>query len=100
MPAPPRNSSSAGPNRNRSMASSSRPVPATTPYRRPCGRCRANTSKMARRWAAPLRSAACSMVSSYWSVSKAVPSSAAESSIGEDRWFTEFVTGGRLRKWR
>ncbi len=64
MPALPRNSRSAGLKRNRSTASSSRPVPATTPYRRPCGRCLANTSKMALRLAAPLRSEACTMVSS------------------------------------
>ena len=64
MPAPPRNSRSAGPKRNRSIASSSRPVPATTPYLRPWGRCLANTSNTALRPAAPLRSDACSMVSS------------------------------------
>ena len=61
MPAPPRNSRSSGPKRNRSIASSSRPVPATTPYLRPCGKCLANTSKTALRSAAPLRSDACSM---------------------------------------
>ncbi len=59
-----RYASSSGPNRNCSSASSNRPVPATTPYRRPYGRARANTSKTARRPAAPLRSAAVSMVSS------------------------------------
>src|SRR5215472_2135195 len=51
MPASRRKSSSAGPNRKRSSASSSRPVPATTPYLRPCGRCRAKTSNTARRTA-------------------------------------------------
>ena len=64
MPASPRNSRSAGPKRNRSRASSSRPVPATTPYLRPWGRCLANTSNTALRSAAPLRSDACTMVSS------------------------------------
>ena len=50
--------------RNASIASSNRPVPATTPYRRPGGSRRAKTSNTHRRSAAPLRSAACSMVSS------------------------------------
>src|SRR5271169_5691327 len=107
MPAPPRNSRSAGPKRNRSIASSSRPVPATTPYLRPCGRCLAKTSKMALRSAAPLRSDACSMVSSYWSVSSAVPCWAVPSwAVPEGSepsggwWFTGFVTGGRLRSGR
>src|SRR6266853_2114524 len=99
MPAPPRNSRSAGPKRNRSSASSSRPVPATTPYLRPCGRCRAKTSKTALRSAAPLRSDPSSMVSSYWSVSSAVPGRAV-SEPGGGWWFTRFVTGGRLRSGR
>ena len=46
------------------IASITRPVPATTPYRRPSGSLRAKTSKTDRRCAAPLRSAACSIVSS------------------------------------
>src|ERR1700744_2927487 len=101
MPAPPRQSRWAGVKRNRSIASSRRPVPATTPYLRPCGRCLANTSKTALRSAAPLRSEACSMVSSYWSVSSAVlvPSGAVPP-VGWDWVFTESVTGGRLRSGR
>lgn len=55
-----------------STASSTRPVPHTTPYRRPSGSRRVNTSNTERRWAAPLRSAACSIVSSYRSVNSAV----------------------------
>src|SRR5580704_15091836 len=99
MPAPPRNSRSAGPKRNCASESSSRPVPATTPYLRPWGRCLANTSNTALRPAAPLRSDACSMVSSYWSVSSAVSSSAVPTP-GGGWWFTRFVTGGRLRSGR
>src|SRR5450759_2469185 len=64
-------SSSLGPKRKRSSASSSRPVPATTPYRRPFGSRRACTSKIARIPAVPLRSAPSSIVSSYWSVNNA-----------------------------
>ena len=55
-----------------SSASSSRPVPATTPYRRPSGSRRANTSNAHRRSAAPSASAAATIVSSYRSVSSAV----------------------------
>ena len=55
-----------------SSASSSRPVPATTPYRRPSGSRRANSSKTQCRPALPSRSAEASMVSSYRSVSRAV----------------------------
>jgi hypothetical protein len=46
-----------------------RPVPATTPYRRPSGSRRANSSNVVRRSAVPSRSAADSMVNSYLSVS-------------------------------
>src|SRR5450759_3380878 len=65
-------SSSLGPKRKRSSASSSRPVPATTPYRRPFSSRRACTSKIARIPAVPLRSAPSSIVSSYWSVNNAL----------------------------
>src|SRR5664280_2597419 len=65
-------SSSLGPKRKRSSASSSRPVPATTPYRRPVSSRRACTSKIARIPAVPLRSAPSSIVSSYWSVNNAL----------------------------
>ena len=57
-------SSSALPNENCSSASRNLPVPATTPYRRPPVRRRENTSNTQRRCAAPLRSAASTMVSS------------------------------------
>jgi hypothetical protein len=59
-----RNDSSEGPNRNRDTASTTRAVPATTPYRRPAGSRRANTSNTHGRSAEPSRSAALSMVSS------------------------------------
>src|SRR5664280_2157271 len=68
-------SSSLGPKRKRSSASSSRPVPATTPYRRPFSSRRACTSKIARIPAVPLRSAPSSIVSSYWSVNNALQGS-------------------------
>jgi len=55
-----------------STASSTRPVPATTPYRRPSGSRRVNASKTERRCAAPLASAAWSIVNSYRSVNSAV----------------------------
>jgi hypothetical protein len=64
--------SSSGPNRNDSIASSSRPVPATTPYRRPVGSRRANVSNTQVRNADRSRSAEASMVNSYRSVSSAV----------------------------
>ncbi len=49
-------------------------MPATTPYRRPGGNRRPNISNTARRPAVPERSAPCTIVSSYWSVSRAVES--------------------------
>ncbi len=55
-----------------STASSTRPVPATTPYRRPFGNRRVKTSNTLRRSAVPARRAARSIVSSYWSVKSAV----------------------------
>jgi len=54
------------------MASSSRPVPATTPKRRDPGSLRPKSSKTLRREAAPDASAPCSIVSSYMSVSSEV----------------------------
>ena len=59
-------------NRNASTASIARPTPATTPYRRPSGSLRANSSKTLRRNAVFERNAARIIVSSYWSVSSAV----------------------------
>ncbi|SKY65088.1 Uncharacterised protein [Mycobacteroides abscessus subsp. abscessus] len=47
-------------------------MPATTPYLRPSGSLRANTSNTHCRCAIGCRSAAETMVSSYWSVSRAV----------------------------
>ena len=58
--------------RKDSRASRARPVPATTPYRLPPESRRPKTSNTLRRSAVPERSAACSIVSSYWSVSKPV----------------------------
>src|SRR3954447_432236 len=49
-----------------------RRVPATTPYRRPVGSRRLKTSNTHGRSAEPSRSAALSIVNSYWSVSSAV----------------------------
>src|SRR5215218_3993392 len=66
-----RAASSASPKRKCGSASSSRPVPARTPYRRPCGRRRANTSNTQSRWAVPSASAAATIVSSYRSVKSA-----------------------------
>ena len=45
-----------------------RPVPATTPYRRPSGRCLVKISKTHLRLAVPSLSAASSIVYSYMSV--------------------------------
>ena len=64
------------------MASTSRPVPATTPYRRPAGNRRAKTSNTQSRSAVPSAIAACSMVSSYWSVSSAVDAVVICESVG------------------
>jgi hypothetical protein len=59
-----RKSMSAASNRKSRTSSISRPVPATTPYRRPIGSRRANTSNTQRRPAVPSLSAALTMVSS------------------------------------
>ena len=72
MPARSRKSSSSGPNLNSPISSSSRPVPATTPYRRPSGSRRANSSNTHCRRCEPSRSADASMVSSYRSVNSAM----------------------------
>ena len=55
-----------------SMASSSRPVPATTPKRRDPGSLRPKSSKTLRLEAVPEANAPWSMVSSYMSVSSEV----------------------------
>src|SRR6185436_1268292 len=67
-----RKATSASPNRNSARASRMRRVPATTPYRRPVGSRRLKTSNTHGRSAEPSRSAALSIVNSYWSVSSAV----------------------------
>src|SRR5215217_8492443 len=65
--------SSASPKRKCGSASSNRPVPASTPYRRPWGSRRAKVSNTQSRSAVPSARAAATMVSSYRSVSRAGP---------------------------